>query len=332
MPAVSTDEMIKYLHTAVELESSIVCQEESKKRASKELERRKPTKRLPPEPSKKAVPRPIYQNQSTVVGTNWQGSLKAGIIFAGVGVIFGIITAFVVGMILPFLVITGIGLIVGSIFAIPSLLLRNHHNKLLDEDKIVNDERQKQYEAECQKAAAEYQAALEQYKRECQYADQDYQRKLMAYNKAEKALYPLSETIRKTEETLSELYNLDWIFPKYRNMVAVCTFYEYFMSGRCSTLTGADGAYNLYEAELRQNLIINKLDMIVSQLEQIKQNQYTLYTEMKKATAIAESISKDISQISSQTDSIAEATSVIALCSKATAQNTEALKYISLIR
>ena len=39
-------------------------------------------------------------------------------------------------------------------------------------------------------------------------------------------------------------------------MTAMCTMYEYFVTGRCDKLSGADGAYNLYETEVRQNIII----------------------------------------------------------------------------
>jgi hypothetical protein len=63
---------------------------------------------------------------------------------------------------------------------------------------------------------------------------------------------------------------------------------EYLDSGRCSALEGPDGAYNLYESELRQNYIISKLDTIINQLDMIRENQYYLYTAMQDIkTAIA---------------------------------------------
>ena len=148
----------------------------------------------------------------------------------------------------------------------------------------------------------------------------------------------LSEPLAQTRQVLEKLYTSDVIFPKYKNMVAICTIYEYFAAGRCTTLVGADGAYNLYESELRQNLIIGKLDTIISQLEEIKQNQYILYTELKKTNSITSSIYRDIKnilnsveQIGDTVQNIAHSSYITSYCAQVTAQNTEALKYITLI-
>ncbi len=53
-------------------------------------------------------------------------------------------------------------------------------------------------------------------------------------------------------------------------------FCEYFESGRCTTLEGHEGAYNIYENEIRLNLIITKLDDIITRLDRIQSNQYML--------------------------------------------------------
>jgi hypothetical protein len=87
---------------------------------------------------------------------------------------------------------------------------------------------------------------------------------------------------------LDDLYNQNIIFPKYRHFVEVHQMAEYLDSGRCSALEGPDGAYNLYESELRQNYIISKLDTIINQLDMIRENQYYIYTAMQDIrTAIA---------------------------------------------
>lgn len=73
---------------------------------------------------------------------------------------------------------------------------------------------------------------------------------------------------------------------KYRDIVALSTFYEYFMAGRCDSLEGANGAYNLYESEVRANLIITNLQQIERDLQQIAKNQYMIYhqlTEMNRS-------------------------------------------------
>lgn len=83
----------------------------------------------------------------------------------------------------------------------------------------------------------------------------------------------------------NQLYGAGIIFEKYHDIVAVTTFYEYIKSGRCETLAGINGCYNLYESELRANIIINKLDMIGDSLEKIKENQYMLYSQLTAVNA-----------------------------------------------
>lgn len=77
-----------------------------------------------------------------------------------------------------------------------------------------------------------------------------------------------------------QLYGADIIFKKYRDLVSVSSFYEYLLSGRCESLDGVNGCYNLYETELRSNRIINELTQIRSSIETIKDNQYMLYSQL----------------------------------------------------
>ena len=79
----------------------------------------------------------------------------------------------------------------------------------------------------------------------------------------------LSRKLEETQDTLLQMYSLDVIFPKYRNIIAVSSFYEYLLSGRCDKL---EGAYNIFESELRMNLIINKIDDVIKHLEKIEQH------------------------------------------------------------
>ena len=80
----------------------------------------------------------------------------------------------------------------------------------------------------------------------------------------------------------NQLISLNVIYPKYNNFIAITTFYEYFLSGRCDSLSGSTGAYNLYENELRANIIINKFDIIIEKLDDIKNNQYQMYCILKE--------------------------------------------------
>lgn len=59
------------------------------------------------------------------------------------------------------------------------------------------------------------------------------------------------------------------IHPNYQGLVPVTIIYGYFDTGRCSSLRGFEGAYNLYEDERIKGMIINKLDDIIEQLEHL---------------------------------------------------------------
>ena len=93
-----------------------------------------------------------------------------------------------------------------------------------------------------------------------------------------------------SERVLAEIYNKNIIFPKYRNLVMVCSLYEYICSGRCSALEGHEGAYNILETEMRLDRIITQLDMVIDRLDSIKQNQYILYSTIKESNNKCEQI------------------------------------------
>lgn len=112
----------------------------------------------------------------------------------------------------------------------------------------------------------------------------------------------LKSSRSNTQELLNNLYSYNIIYPKYRNMVAVTMFCEYLESGRCMQLQGYDGAYNLFEKELRDGIIIAELKTISNQLESIRQTQYMLYEEMKRGNDIANKISKSAEQMESNSE------------------------------
>ena len=128
--------------------------------------------------------------------------------------------------------------------------------------------------------------------------------------------------LTNTRTTLDQLYALDIIFPKYRDMAASTTILEYIASGRCSTLEGYDGAYNLYESELRQNIIIGQLDKVIRKLDQIQRAQFMLYTAIQESNQLLKTMASDIADLK-------QSSAATAYYSKVTAQNTEAIKNIA---
>ena len=84
-------------------------------------------------------------------------------------------------------------------------------------------------------------------------------------------------SLASSRQNLEKMYSYNIVFPKYRNYVMVSSIYEYFCSGRCMTLEGHEGAYNILELEIRLDRIITRLDCILQNLSAIQANQYTLY-------------------------------------------------------
>lgn len=78
-------------------------------------------------------------------------------------------------------------------------------------------------------------------------------------------------------QVLGQFYDMDIVHPKYRSLVPIVTFCEYFETGRCTQLTGHEGAYNIYEQEVRLDKIATKMDVIIQKLDDIKAIQYDLY-------------------------------------------------------
>ena len=105
------------------------------------------------------------------------------------------------------------------------------------------------------------------------------------------------------------------------------------MAGRCTKLEGADGAYNLYEAEVRANRVIEQLDTVIDSLEQIKANQYMMYSAicdireelgelnstMGGALDVLYDIEGNTSKAAEHLDAISQSNEVIAYNTAATA-------------
>lgn len=357
MKELTTKDITEYLKNAMELESSIYSQVgaisaakneiEYKriKKSNEEVSRKKYKERRTPKPKKKEIVKPENPKDTRpynplVVTKETIGICKFCIVL---GIIIFLIGRYFknegIGIGTPFIVL---GVIISVIALYWLIVLKSRIKNLEIQEKRLD---------------AEYKQKIEEYEKQLAINEQEYKKELELYEQAEKqaeteyeeakkALKQADEQIEKTlgaplaqtRELLEKFYALNVIFPKYRNMVAICTIYEYFAAGRCTTLVGADGAYNLYESELRQNVIVSKLDTIINQLEQIKQNQYILYTELQKSNSITSSIHQDIEnilnsveQIGDTVQNIAHSSYITSYCAQVTAQNTEALKYIALI-
>lgn len=317
----SKEDLTQYLKQATQLEASIFKQEEAIKQANRQLSLKSP--RLA-EVSKEYIYKPV---KPTEVSDNTSGN--SYMVFYILGVIL-----IVVGLIVGFA--TNL-IIVGSIFIVGGVMVLG-----LASGKKKNNEAQNAAAIKYKEDMLKYERDYEEYKRKCREAEAkyealknlaqiEYETERKNYAIATSAVKKLNSPLAESKSALSKLYTFDVIFPKYRNLVAISTFYEYFASGRVTELEGPNGAYNLYENELRMNLIINKLDIIITKLDEIKANQYALYNELKDTNQIISGIQSDITELVRTTHNIEDATRITAYCAKVTAQNTEALKYIALV-
>lgn len=128
----------------------------------------------------------------------------------------------------------------------------------------------------------------------------------------------------ETKQALDKYYSLGFLYPKYRGLIPVSTIYEYLESGRCFSLVGHEGAYNLYESELRMNAIIGKLDDIIDRLDDISSSQRLLAQEIRKSNS-------QLSRISGTLDNIENNTALTQYYSSVTASNTTFISWLAAL-
>ena len=142
----------------------------------------------------------------------------------------------------------------------------------------------------------------------------------------------LGKKCLETKKLRDELYSLNIIFPKYRNLVALCSFYEYLISGRCATLEGHEGAYNIFENEIRMNMIISNLQEVITHLKQIEQNQYMLHAAITEGNQKMNTLIKETMRISSKLDYIADQSAIAAQNTEWAAQELNTIKWLEIFR
>lgn len=137
-------------------------------------------------------------------------------------------------------------------------------------------------------------------------------------------------------ECRNKLYAYNVVFSKYRNLVALATFYEYLLAGRCTALERTDGAYNIFEVECRANQIIGQLTKIVQSLEKIKESQYLIYSELRginnslnRMNATMSNMAKSLQAIKVDTHNISGYMETVAKNSDVIAHNTAVSAYYS---
>lgn len=289
-------ELLQYLKDAIEVETDLATQEQMLEHGLADIEKRKPLLKLENVPSVTAeIPK------------------KSPLLYVGYGLVVYVFIMLITLLINDeSLIYVGVCFL-GEILGIALILFSNKKFK------------EKQAEVNYQKIR------ITETKERNQNKQKDYdtamQQCIQSGNVFRTAVQP---NIDKTKTLLDKLYNKNIIYPKYCTLPALTSIYEYFMTGRCTELTGPHGAYNLYEDEVRKDTIINRLDTVIENLEQIRNNQYMLYQQVKSIKQNTDIMVSELQQIKGYSIAIAELTALNAYYAARTERNTRISMYYQL--
>lgn len=108
-------------------------------------------------------------------------------------------------------------------------------------------------------------------------------------------LNKLAKCQATVNDALNTLYDADIISSKYRKLIPVAEFYDYFTFENASVtkLSGEFGAYSLYEENIDKRAILGNIDMLEDNLPGWIENQPTECNCIKEAQNIASNITND---------------------------------------
>lgn len=132
----------------------------------------------------------------------------------------------------------------------------------------------------------------------------------------------LKNTYFQCEETLKKMYALNIVHSQYQYLEACGMFLQYLRTGRthCLEQRGGDtGAYNLFESDLKFNVIKGKLD-------QVLRNQEILYGALNEINSNVEMLCNSFGRIEQYAQQTANNTKISAWCNTVTAVNTYAIR------
>lgn len=291
------DEVLKFMKAAIDLETDVATQERTLELCCNEFVKRKPKL------EQEKIPSPPKVREE---GYTWARFM----ILFGVAIIS-----------LPFLNVVDFGLkwmtdIAGLLVIIPTLLIILKKKSKDRQSKEIMEAYQKKRQ-DIERRNSDKQKAYDTAIREC--------------NQSITALRGKMEPeIAVSKEMLEKLYGKGEIYPKYCTLPALTSIYEYFLTGRCTELTGPHGAYNLYEDEVRKDTVISQLSSVIENLEQIRNNQYMLYQQVKDINTNTSAIVSEVQKIRNNTMQIAQLTALNAYYAARNERNTRISMYYNL--
>lgn len=319
MKTLSTNELTTYLKNAAELEASAFTQQQVLANAEKTLIAKEPVYRTVSRKHPDKPKEPVYKFGNEDLEKK---AFRISIITSVVISAAGILCFFDQWKLSCFILLEGIIVVAFLLFR------RRQIKKEISQIETENAQNRQAYE----KAMEQYDHDLEHiedvYKKEQDEAQQAYEEETARYLAAVDAVDQLRPALKNTQEILEKLYSLNVLSEKYRTLAAVSEIYEYFATGRVTGLEGSDGAYELYESELSQGLITDKMYYIISQLDDIKDHQSVLYNELKETKQIVTDIDGDVSRIIFAEPDAGDAVIIADYCSSIQGSNERALQYI----
>ncbi len=131
---------------------------------------------------------------------------------------------------------------------------------------------------------------------------------------------------------LEQYYSIGVIYKKYRGFVPMCSIYEYFQAGLCTELTGHEGAYNIYETEVRFGKLNTKLDEISAKIDAIREHQSVLFDAINQGNLLSEKLLREASHQAQQMQFIENNTAIAAYCSAETAREANQIKWLQVFQ
>lgn len=348
MVKMEADQLREYCESVQQLEVSVYTLALAKESSNKEMVLNKPKKLnfpvpelvRPSLPQRPSEPRPLSSTS------------HRGFIITIVAPLFLIILAIIcfssdMPGVAVFCLILAL-LLLGITFVVYSAIKdeRSSESKRFEEENRKYNQDMKKYIEELSTIADRektseqlYAQQLETYGRNIAEETERFDASMRAYESLAKEVeQEISKSLEETKDLLSTLYDKNIIFPKYRSLVAMSSIAEYLISGRCDQLEGMGGAYNLYEEEIRLNLIITQLNKVVESLEQIKNCQFLLYTQLTIANEQLSSIARDVQstldevkEIKADSDKILSFSAMTAYCSRITAENAAIISRFAIV-
>jgi len=206
-----------------------------------------------------------------------------------IGVLVGI---FILGELLPSTVTENYYLlklfVFGAIGSVVPYLFRRIISSVSESSSL------KEFEKEEERIAEEYQILVEEYRKKKLRYEKRKERWLDNHNllkekireSFQKAINDDEKLLRKINTQRKQLYDMNIVYDRFQNMVAVNTLLEYIEMGVCDSLEGPNGAYAMYLQDLRMQNICGSIselkDAMTQALKQITLNQERLIHEVRE--------------------------------------------------